>query len=77
MEDEDVEEGVQEQNDVRFDRNAIQQYRLWCHVERVRHERGLDHDERVVHVLLVQHMPTDTIISLATTERDGMGRAGE
>lgn len=57
VEDEDVEEGVEEQDDVRLDRHAVEQHGLWWHVERVRHERRLDHDERVVHVLLIQYMP--------------------
>ena len=56
MEDEDVEEGVEEEDDVGLDGNAVEQHGLWWDVECVRHERGLDHDERVVDVLLVEHM---------------------
>lgn len=56
VEDEDVEEGVEEKDDVRLDRDTVQQHGLWWCVERVRHERWLNHDQRVVHVLFIQNM---------------------
>lgn len=57
VEDEDVEEGVEEEDDVVFDGHAVEQDGLWGRVERVGHQRWLDHDQRVVDVLLVQDAP--------------------
>lgn len=59
VEDQDVEEGVEEEDDVRLDRDAVQQHGLWWCVERVRHKCGLNHDQRVVHVLFVQDMAVE------------------
>lgn len=54
VEDEDVEEGVEQEDDVGLDRERVEQDGLGRGVECVRHERWLDHDERVVDVLGVQ-----------------------
>jgi hypothetical protein len=54
VEDEDVEEGVEQQHDIVLDGDAVEQNRLRGYVECVRHERGLDHDEGVIDILLVE-----------------------
>ena len=51
VEDEDVEERVEEEDDIGLDRHTVEQHRLWWDVERVRHERRLDHDQRVFDLL--------------------------
>lgn len=56
VEDQNVEEGVQEQDRVGFDRDTVQQDGLGLALEAVRHERGLDHDQRVVDVFTVQNV---------------------
>lgn len=64
VEDEDVEERIEQENDIRLDRHTIKQHRLWGLVERVRHQRRLHHDQRVVHVFFVQDMPTRSSLAL-------------
>ena len=55
VEDEDVEERVEQQDDVRLDRHAVEQHRLRRRlVDGIGHERGLDHDQRIVDVFFVQ-----------------------
>ena len=44
VEDEDVKEGVEKGGLVGLDGDAVEQHKPWRDVERVRHERGLDHD---------------------------------
>lgn len=56
VENEDVEEGVEEEDNVGLDRDRIEQDGLGRRVERVGHQGGLDHDERIVDVLSVQNM---------------------
>jgi hypothetical protein len=53
VKDEDVEECVEKEDNVMFDRYAVQEDGLrWC-VEGIGHQRRLNHDQRVVHVLFI------------------------
>jgi hypothetical protein len=56
VEDEDIEEGIQQQNDVWFDRYTVKQNGLGGDIKCVRHKRWLDHDKRIVDVFLVQYV---------------------
>jgi len=56
VEDEDMEKGVEEENDVWFYRDAVKQDRLGLDIKRVGHESGLDHDQRVVDVFFIEYM---------------------
>jgi len=57
MEDEQVEERIEQQHNVGANRHRVEQHGRWRPLESVRHERRLDHDERVVHVLAVEYVP--------------------
>lgn len=57
MENEDMEEGVEEEDDIWFDRDAVKQNGLRRDVKGVGHEGWLYHDQGVVDVFLVQDMP--------------------
>lgn len=51
-----MEEGVEEENDIVLDRDAVEEDGLrWC-VECIRHESRLDHDQGVVHILFVENV---------------------
>jgi hypothetical protein len=54
VEDEDVEEGVEEEDGVGSDGDRVEEDGLGRRLEAVRHERRLDHDERVVDVFRVE-----------------------
>ena len=54
VEDEDVEEGIEEEDDVGFDGDRVEEDGLGRDVEGVGHESGLDHDEGVVDVFGVE-----------------------
>ena len=51
MVDEDVEEGVHEQDAVGLDGRGVEQHGLWWPVEGVGVQDGLDHNERLGEVL--------------------------
>ena len=59
MENEDVEECIEKEDDVRFDRDAVKEDGLRGNVERIGHKSGLDHDERVVNVGFIENMPDE------------------
>ena len=68
VEDEDVEKGIEKEDDVRLDRDRVEEDRLrWC-IERVRYQRRLDHDQRIVHVRLVQNVPVERRLVRAVVE---------
>lgn len=54
VEDEYVEESIEEEDRVGSDRDRVEEDGFGRSLEAVRHERGLDHDERVVDVLRVK-----------------------
>jgi len=56
VEDEDMEEGVEEEDDVGFDGDRVEEDGLRGDVEGVGHEGGLDHDEGVVDVFGVENV---------------------
>ena len=56
VEDEQVEEGVEQEHHVGADGHGVKQHGLRRALEPVGHERGLDHDQRAVHVLAVEHV---------------------
>ena len=56
MEDKQVEECIEQQDDIWANLHRVQQHRLWWPVEAVRHERWLNHNQRVVDVFTVEHM---------------------
>lgn len=56
---EDVEKGIEQKDDVGADGNRVKQYRLRWTFKTVRHQRGLNHDQRVVDVLRVEHMTVE------------------
>jgi hypothetical protein len=56
MEYEDMEECIKKQDDVVFNRDAIQQDRLRRYVESIRHQRRLNHDKGVVDIFLVKNV---------------------
>ena len=60
MEDEQLEEGVHEQDPVGLDGRGVQQHRLWRPVERVRVQDGLDHDQALGQVFSGQAGPVIT-----------------
>jgi len=61
VENEDVEESVQEEDGLSLDRRGIEQYRLTAFVvEAVTVKSGLDHDERVADVLVIQHVSVES-----------------
>jgi len=60
MEDKNVEKGVQEKNDIILDGNAIEKDGLWRDVESIRHKSWLNHNQRVVDILLVEYMPIES-----------------
>lgn len=57
VEDEDVKKGIEQEDHVWSDRYRIQQDRLRRCVKAVRHQSGLNHDQAVVDVLGVEHVP--------------------
>jgi hypothetical protein len=57
VENENVEESIQEKDNVGFDRDTVQQYRLRWRVKGIRHQSRLHHNKRIVHVLLIQDVP--------------------
>ena len=60
VEDENVEEGVEEEDVGRLDRGGIQEHRLSALlIKCVRVEGGLDHDERVADIFVVEDMPVE------------------
>ena len=61
-----MEEGVEEEDDIGLDGDAVEKDRLWWCIERVGHERGLDHDEGVVYVLLVENMSALSVRALVS-----------
>ena len=61
VEDENVEEGVEEEDDVMFDGHTIEKYGHRGSIESVRHKSRLNHDERIVNILFVQGMTKITI----------------
>jgi hypothetical protein len=56
VENKDMEEGVEEEDNVVFYRDGVEEDGMGISVEAVRHEGGLDHDERVVDVGVVHHV---------------------
>lgn len=56
VEDENMEEGIEEENDVRLNRHAVKQHGLRGRIECVGHQRWLNHDERIIDVFLVQNV---------------------
>ena len=71
VEDENMEEGVQKQDDIRFNRDAVEKNWLWGSVEGVGHQGRLDHDPRIVNIFLVQHMPRPFVSPLRTPPSAG------
>ena len=59
MKDEDMEESVKEEDDIVFDGNTIQKDRLRRRVKRIRHQRWLNHNQRIIHIFLVQDVPVN------------------
>ncbi len=57
---EDVEESIQQQDHIRSDGDRVKQDGLRCAFESVRHERGLNHDQRVVDVFRVENMAVES-----------------
>lgn len=55
VEDKNVEEGVEEEDDVWADGNRVEKDGVRISVECVRHEGGLNHDEGVVDIRVVQY----------------------
>lgn len=61
VEDEDVEEGIKEENVGGLDRSGVQQHWLsTLLLQRVRIKSGLDHDERVTSILVVQDVAVES-----------------
>lgn len=56
MEDEDMEEGVEQEDDVWFDRHRVEEDWMGLLVERVGHQGRLDHDQRVVDIFSIEDM---------------------
>lgn len=56
-----MEECIQEQNDVVFDGDAIEQHRLRLSIERIGHECWLDHDQRIVDVFFIKYVTMSMI----------------
>ena len=56
VEDEDVEEGVQKEDDVWLDGYAVQEHGLGRGIKGIGHEGRLNHDQRVVDVFFVKDM---------------------
>ena len=56
VENQNMEEGIEKKDDVRLDRDAIQQDRLGWNVKCIRHQRWLDHCQRVIDVLSIEHV---------------------
>lgn len=52
-----MEEGVHEQDPVRLDAACVKQNRFRWSIEGVCVQDGLDHDQRLGHILTVQHVP--------------------
>ena len=67
MEDKDVEESIQKEDDIWLDRHAIQKHWLWCGIESIRHKSGLNHDQGIVNVFLVENTAVGTIVSIVLT----------
>lgn len=60
VEDEDVEEGVEEEDGFVLDRGRVEEHGLAAFVvEAVAVQRGLDHDERVADVFVVEHVAVE------------------
>lgn len=60
VEDEDMEEGVEEEDGLVLDRGRVEEHGLAAFVvEAVAVERGLDHDERVADVLVVEDVAVE------------------
>lgn len=60
VEDENVEEGVQQENRLRLDRCRVEQHRYsTLLIECVRVQSRLDHDQRIRYVFMVQHMAVE------------------
>lgn len=54
-----MEEGVEEEDYVWADRDGVEEDGVGFGIERVGHEGGLDHDQRVVDVRIVQYVSVD------------------
>jgi hypothetical protein len=61
MKDEDMEESVEKEDDIVFYGNTVQKDRLRRRVKRIRHQCWLNHDQRIVHILLVQNVPVNPL----------------
>ena len=76
VEDDHREVRIQDQDPVRRDGAHVEQHRLGGPVERVRHQRGLDHDQRVQHVLAPQnHAVVRSLVRGVVEHLDELGPA--
>lgn len=63
MKDKNVEESIQKEDDIWLDRHAVQKHWLWCSIESIRHKSGLNHDQGIVNVFLVENTAVGTTVS--------------
>ena len=56
VEDQDVEERIEQEDDLRLDGYAVEEDGLRRNVGAIRHKCGLNHDQGVVNILLIQYM---------------------
>ena len=67
MEDENMEKGIEQEDDVVLDGDAIEEYRLRGSIECIRHEGRLNHDEGVVNILFVENVPKKKAVNIYNT----------
>jgi hypothetical protein len=57
MEDKNMEECIEQEDDIMFDGNAVEENGLRGHIKGVGHQRRLNHDKRVIDILFIEDMP--------------------